>query len=52
MVPAGELVAHLHGTEDAVTANAVEALIGRLRRKLGGDIIETRRGFGYLLSDG
>jgi two-component system OmpR family response regulator len=32
-----------------VTANAVEAMIGRLRRKLDTDLIETRRGFGYLV---
>ena len=30
-----ELIEHVHGTGDAVTANAVEALIGRMRRKLG-----------------
>jgi two-component system, OmpR family, response regulator len=31
--------------------NAVEVLVGRLRRKLGADLIETRRGFGYLIAD-
>ncbi|MGE5154054.1 MAG: winged helix-turn-helix domain-containing protein, partial [Bdellovibrio bacteriovorus] len=32
-------------------SNAVEVLVGRLRRKLGADLIETRRGFGYLIPD-
>ena len=44
-----ELIEHLYGDDDARDANAVEALVMRLRRKLGPDIIETRRGFGYAL---
>ena len=47
---AGELSETLHGV-DAVDANAIEALVARLRRKLGASIITTRRGFGYLLTD-
>ncbi|MGE4324008.1 MAG: response regulator transcription factor [Sphingobium sp.] len=39
----------LHGT-DALEANAIEALVARLRRKLGAGTIVTRRGFGYLLA--
>lgn len=46
---AGELSEALHGV-DAVDANAIEALIARLRRKVGGGVIETRRGFGYVLA--
>ena len=30
-------------------SNAIEVLIGRVRRKLGAGIIETRRGFGYII---
>jgi DNA-binding response OmpR family regulator len=30
----------------------MEALIGRLRRKIGTELIETRRGFGYIVPDG
>jgi DNA-binding response OmpR family regulator len=26
-------------------------MVARLRRKLGSDVIETRRGFGYLMPD-
>lgn len=48
-VPAGELAEHLYGAADTGDANAIEALVARLRRKLGAGVIETRRGFGYLL---
>ncbi|MFV3126670.1 response regulator transcription factor [Niveispirillum sp. KHB5.9] len=49
-VSAVELAEHIYGVGEAMDANAIEALILRLRRKLGPDQIETRRGFGYLLS--
>ncbi len=49
---AAELVTPLHGSNVAGTENAIEVLIGRLRRKLGEDAIQTRRGFGYVLADG
>ena len=49
-VSAGELAEHLYGAADAGDSNAIEALIVRLRRKLGADTIQTRRGFGYLLA--
>jgi DNA-binding response OmpR family regulator len=32
--------------------NAVEAVVTRLRKKLGAEVIQTRRGFGYLLENG
>lgn len=51
VVSAGELAEHLHGAGETVEANAIEALVARLRRKAGAGVIETRRGFGYLLSD-
>lgn len=46
---AGTLSESLHGI-DAVDANAIEALVARLRRKTGPGIIETRRGYGYILA--
>jgi DNA-binding response OmpR family regulator len=52
VVPPTELLEHLHGDDDAREANAIEALIARLRRKLGPGIIGTRRGFGYHLEQG
>ena len=51
-VSSGELAEHLYGTADAGDANAIEALVMRLRRKLGHETIETRRGFGYQLAGG
>lgn len=50
IVPPGELIEHLYGDDDAREANALEALMTRLRRKLGAGAIETRRGFGYRLA--
>jgi two-component system, OmpR family, response regulator len=52
VVPPHELIEHLYGDDDARNANALEAVIMRLRKKLGADAIETRRGFGYLIADG
>ncbi len=52
VVPATELLEHLYGDDDAREANALEAVVTRLRRKLGPDVIETRRGFGYLIAAG
>lgn len=51
VVPPHELIEHLYGDDDARNANALEALIMRLRKKLGADAIETRRGFGYIIAD-
>ena len=51
VIPQGELSEHIHGSADAYDSNAIEALIARIRRKIGGDIIKTRRGFGYLIED-
>lgn len=48
-VSAGELAEHLYGSDENSDTNAIEALVLRLRRKLGADIIVTRRGFGYEL---
>lgn len=49
-VSAGEIADHLYGLSETADVNAVEALVTRLRKKLGADVIETRRGFGYLLA--
>lgn len=51
-VSAGEIADHLYGLSELADVNAVEALITRLRKKLGAEAIETRRGFGYLLESG
>lgn len=39
----------LYSFDDEIEGNAVEVYISRLRSKLGKDIIETRRGLGYVL---
>jgi DNA-binding response OmpR family regulator len=48
-VSAGELAEHLYGAAEDGDTNAIEAIVARLRRKFGADLIATRRGFGYLL---
>jgi DNA-binding response OmpR family regulator len=50
IVSQSELVEHVYGSEEP-DSNAVEALIARIRRKIGPGLIETRRGHGYLLED-
>lgn len=52
VIPPSELLEHLYDDDDAREANALEAVIARLRRKLGPDVIGTRRGFGYFLDGG
>ena len=49
IVPPTELLEHLYGDDDSREANAIEAVITRLRRKVGAGVIGTRRGFGYHL---
>jgi DNA-binding response OmpR family regulator len=48
-VSQSELLDHLYGGDAAFTTNSVEVLVGRVRRKIGPGLIETRRGYGYLL---
>jgi two-component system, OmpR family, response regulator len=50
IVPASELLEHLYGDDDAHEANALEAVMARLRKKLLPAEIETRRGFGYSIA--
>jgi DNA-binding response OmpR family regulator len=47
-VSQGELVEHIYGSDEP-DRNAVEALVARLRRKVGADAIATRRGHGYMM---
>jgi DNA-binding response OmpR family regulator len=51
-VSAGEIADHLYGLSEQADVNAVEAVVTRLRKKLGAEAIQTRRGFGYLLESG
>jgi DNA-binding response OmpR family regulator len=51
VVPSPELLEHLYGDDAMREANALEAIVARLRKKLGAKAIETRRGFGYIIAD-
>jgi two-component system OmpR family response regulator len=48
-VSRGELTEHLYDQDFDRDSNTIEVFIGRLRKKLGVDIIQTVRGLGYLL---
>jgi DNA-binding response OmpR family regulator len=49
VVSSSELADHLYDFGHERDTNAVEVIVARLRRKLGVELIETRRGFGYLV---
>jgi DNA-binding response OmpR family regulator len=40
---------HLYNDESEITSNTIDVHVAALRRKLGGDLIRTRRGLGYLI---
>jgi two-component system OmpR family response regulator len=42
---------HLYNDDAELISNAIDVHIASLRRKLGGDLIRTRRGHGYLILD-
>ena len=44
-----ELVEHLYDQDFDRDSNTIEVFIGRLRKKVGADRIETVRGLGYRL---
>ncbi|MFO1172452.1 MAG: response regulator transcription factor [Hyphomicrobiaceae bacterium] len=46
-----ELTEQLYNQDFERESNSIEVLIGRLRRKLKVDLIETRRGHGYVVPD-
>ncbi len=49
VVPQQELAEHLQSVHFERESNAVEVLVGRVRRKLPTALIQTRRGFGYIV---
>jgi two-component system OmpR family response regulator len=51
IVSRGEIVEHLYDQDFDRDSNTVEVFVGRLRKKLGVDVIQTVRGLGYLLGD-
>ncbi|MGN6410129.1 MAG: response regulator transcription factor [Nitrobacter sp.] len=46
-----ELDENVYGHGEEHDSNTLEVLVGRVRKKLGADVIETRRGFGYLMPE-
>lgn len=49
VVSQAELTEHLYAQDFERESNAVEVLVGRVRRKIGTDTIKTKRGFGYTI---
>ncbi|MEX6505610.1 response regulator transcription factor [Jiella sp. M17.18] len=47
-----ELIEHLYDQDFDRDSNTIEVFVGRLRKKLGVDLIETIRGQGYRMRDG
>ena len=46
-----ELMEHIYETDAERNPNTLDVLIGRLRRKVGTGLIQTRRGHGYIIED-
>ena len=49
MISRTELVEHLYDQDFDRDSNTIEVFIGRVRKKIGADRIETVRGLGYRL---
>lgn len=49
VVPQIELTEHIYSQDFDRDTNAVEVLVGRVRKRLGSSVIKTRRGFGYFV---
>ena len=49
VISAADLMDHLYGSDHDKDTNVLEALIVRLRRKIGIDSIANRKGVGYFL---
>jgi len=50
VVSRSELVEHLYEQDFDRDSNTIEVFVGRLRKKLGVDIIQTMRGLGYVIA--
>lgn len=51
VVSRSELVEHLYDQDFDRDSNTVEVFVGRLRKKLGADVLHTIRGMGYTVSE-
>ncbi len=50
VISRNEIVEHLYDQDFDRDSNTIEVFVGRIRRKLGVDIIQTVRGLGYILA--
>ena len=46
-----ELTEHVYAQDSDRDSNTIEVMVGRLRKKLGADVIRTVRGLGYRLGE-
>lgn len=51
VVSRAELYDHLFGEDDETASNLLDVYVSYLRKKLGKEIIETRRGQGYVIAE-
>jgi DNA-binding response OmpR family regulator len=47
VISQAQLTEHIYSDDIERSYNAIEVLVGRLRKRLGHGVIRTRRGFGY-----
>jgi two-component system OmpR family response regulator len=47
-----EITEHIYNQDYERDSNAVEVLVARVRKRLGTDVVRTKRGFGYALGEG
>ena len=49
IVSRSEIVDHLYDQDFDRDSNTIEVFVGRLRKKLGVDVVQTARGLGYIV---
>jgi DNA-binding response OmpR family regulator len=49
MVSKAELAEHVYSDDSEPDSNTLEVVVGRIRRKMGADLVRTQRGFGYIV---
>jgi DNA-binding response OmpR family regulator len=49
VVPRATILDHLYDDDSELMSNAIDVHVAALRRKLGAELIQTRRGLGYLI---
>ncbi len=52
VVPRADIETHIYDDQVEPMSNVVDAAVYGLRRKIGADVIRTRRGLGYVLDEG